>query len=229
MARFIDLQAEDGVVFPAWTAQPDGPVRGAVVIAQEIFGVNAHIRAVTERFASRGFYAIAPALFNRVDSNVELGYDADSVQRGRALKALSEALPGEGVLQDIRAAAQWVQRESGHKVGMVGFCWGGLVTWRAAERVTELSAAVAYYGGGMTSALEAGRRPRCPVQTHFARQDAHIPLEEVLAFSQLQPEVQVHLYEADHGFNCDQRASYDQPSAIQAKDRTLAFLDQHLS
>lgn len=228
MGKLIDLQAADGTVLPAWTAQPDGPVRGAVVVAQEIFGVNAHIRAVTERFASRGFYAIAPALFSRVDTNVELGYDEESVQRGRALKALTEALPGEGVLQDIRAAAQWAQAKSGKKVGMVGFCWGGLVTWRAAERVTELSAAVAYYGGGITSALEVGRRPRCPVQTHFARQDTHIPLAEVVAFTQLQPDVQVHLYEADHGFNCDQRASYDQPSAIQAKDRTLAFLDQYL-
>lgn len=228
MGKLIDLQAEDGTAVPAWTAQPDGPVRGAVVVAQEIFGVNSHIRAVTERFASRGFYAIAPALFSRVDGNVELGYDDESIQRGRALKALTEALPGEGVLQDIRAAARWAQTQSGKKVGMVGFCWGGLVAWRAAERVTELSAAVAYYGGGITSALEAGRRPRCPVQMHFARQDAHIPLTEVMAFSQVQPDVQMHLYDADHGFNCDQRASYDQASAIQAKDRTLAFLDQYL-
>ena len=229
MGSFIDVVSADGAVIPAWVARPDGAVRGAVVVAQEIFGVNAHIRAVTDRFAARGFLAIAPALFTRLDFDVQLGYSADDMARGRALKSQAEALPGEGVLQDIRAAAQWAHSEAGKPVGMVGFCWGGLLTWRAAERVRELSAAVCYYGGGMTSTLEQGRRPACPVLAHFGRQDAWIPVDEVLAFSQAQPNVQVHLYEADHGFNCDQRASYDQASAIQAKDRTLAFFDQHLA
>lgn len=228
MGSFIDLHAADGATVPAWVAQPDGPVRGAVVVAQEIFGVNAHIRAVTDRFAARGFWAIAPALFTRLDFDVQLGYSEEDMARGKALKAQAEGLPGEGVLQDIRAAAQWVQQQSDAKVGMVGFCWGGLLTWRAAERVRELSAAVCYYGGGMTQPIEVGRQPRCPVIAHFGRHDPWIPLEEVLAFSQAQPAVQVHIYDADHGFNCDQRASYDQHSAIQAKDRTLSFLDQHL-
>lgn len=228
MGSVIHLQAADGTQVPAWLAQPQGDVRGAVVVAQEIFGVNSHIRHVTERFAARGFWALAPQLFARLRPDVELGYDAQSMAAGKALKADAEALPGEGVLQDIRAAAQWLQQESGQRVGMVGFCWGGLLTWRAAERVTELSAAVCYYGGGMTTALEAGRQPRCPVLAHFGREDAWIPVPEVLAFSHTQSGVQVHLYEADHGFNCDQRASYDQASAIQAKDRTLAFFDQHL-
>ena len=228
MGSFIDLVSADGVTVPAWVAQPDGAVRGAVVVAQEIFGVNAHIRAVADRFAARGFLAIAPALFTRLDFDVQLGYGPEDMERGKALKSLAEDLPGEGVLQDIRAAAQWARRTAGKPVGMVGFCWGGLLTWRAAERVRELSAAVCYYGGGMTSTLEQGRRPGCPVMAHFGRQDPWIPVDEVLAFSQAQPGVQVHLYDADHGFNCDQRASYDQASAIQAKDRTLAFFDQHL-
>ena len=227
-ARIL-LQAADGVTLSAWTAAPQGPARGAVIVAQEIFGVNTHIRMVTERFAARGFWAMAPDLFARVQPEVQLGYDAAGVAQGRKLKASVEALPGEGVLQDLRVAAQWLQRNAGMPVGIVGFCWGGLLAWRAAERVSELSAAVTYYGGGMTSPMERGRRPHCPVMTHFGRNDPLIPLEEVIAFHHAQPGVQLHVYEADHGFNCDQRASYDQPSAIQAKDRTLAFFDQHLN
>lgn len=229
MGQFVQLTAADGTEIPAWVAQPDGPVRGALVVAQEIFGVNAHIRNVTDRMAARGFLAIAPALFTRLEPDVQLGYDAESMARGKALKAAAEALPDEGVLQDVRAAAQWAQqRVGGQKVGMVGFCWGGLLTWRAANLVDELGAAVCYYGGGMTVEPEVLRTPLVPVLAHFGARDAHISIESVMAFSALHPEVQVHVYEADHGFNCDQRASFDQISAIQAKDRTLAFFDQHL-
>lgn len=228
MGQFVQLLAQDGTQIPAWVAEPEGPVRGAVVVAQEIFGVNAHIRAVTDRLAARGFVAIAPALFTRLEFDVQLGYDAAGMQHGKALKAAAEALPGEGVLQDIRAAAQWAQERSGGKVGVVGFCWGGLLTWRAAEQVQELSAAVCYYGGGMTVPPETARQPRVPVLAHFGTQDAFISVESVQAFSQAHPQVQVHLYDADHGFNCDQRGSYDDASAVQAKDRTLAFFDQHL-
>ncbi len=228
MGQFVQLMAADGVQIPAWVAQPDGPVRGALVVAQEIFGVNAHIRAVTDRLAARGFVAIAPALFTRLEPDVELGYDAEGMARGKALKAAAEALPGEGVLQDIRAAAQWVQQSSGERVGMLGFCWGGLLTWRAAQQLDELSAAVCYYGGGMTVAPDMARTPRIPVMAHFGTLDAHISVNSVQAFSHAHPSVQVHLYEADHGFNCDQRGSYDDISAVQAKDRTLAFFDQHL-
>lgn len=228
MGQFVQLMAADGVQIPAWVAQPDGPVRGALVVAQEIFGVNAHIRAVTDRLAARGFVAIAPALFTRLEPDVELGYDAEGMARGRALKAAAEALPGEGVLQDIRAAAQWVQQSSGERVGMLGFCWGGLLTWRAAQQLNELSAAVCYYGGGMTVAPDMARTPRIPVMAHFGTLDEHISVDSVQAFSHAHPSVQVHLYEADHGFNCDQRGSYDDISAVQAKDRTLVFFDQHL-
>lgn len=228
MGQFVQLMAQDGVEIPAWVAQPEGPVRGALVVAQEIFGVNAHIRAVTDRLAARGFVAIAPALFTRLERDVDLGYDAEGMARGKALKAAAEALPGEGVQQDIRAAAQWLQQSSGERVGMVGFCWGGLLTWRAAAQLTELSAAVCYYGGGMTVSPDIDRVPRIPVLAHFGARDAHISLDSVQAFSLVQPNVQVHVYDADHGFNCDQRGSYDHISAVQAKDRTLAFFDQHL-
>lgn len=228
MGQFVQLIAQDGTQIPAWVAQPEGAVRGAVVVAQEIFGVNAHIRAVTDRLAARGFVAIAPALFTRLEFDVQLGYDAEGMARGKALKAAAEALPGEGVLQDVRAAAQWAQARSGGKVGMVGFCWGGLLTWRAAALVEELSAAVCYYGGGMTVPPEIARTPRVPVMAHFGKEDAFISVDSVQAFSHAHPQAQVHLYEADHGFNCDQRGSYDDISAVQAKDRTLAFFDQHL-
>lgn len=227
MGHWVELVAQDGAVVPAWVAQPEGPVRGALVVAQEIFGVNAHIRAVTERMAARGFLAIAPALFSRIEADVDLGYDAESMTRGKALKAAVEALPSEGVMQDIRAAAQWAQQHSGGPVGMVGFCWGGLLTWRAANLVDEVAAAVCYYGGGMTVAPELQRSPHVPVMAHFGKWDAHISLESVMVFNHVHPEVQVHVYEADHGFNCDQRGSYDDTSAVQAKDRTLAFFDQH--
>lgn len=229
MGAWVQLKAADGVEIPAWVAQPEGPVRGAVVVAQEIFGVNGHIRSVTERFAARGFWAIAPALFHRAQPEVELGYTPDDMKQGMGYKTAIDGM-GDAALTDLRAAAQWVAQESGgQKVGMVGFCWGGLLTWRAAAQMPELSAAVSYYGGGMTTEGERVRQPQCPVMAHFGKLDTHIPMDGVLEFVQTQPEVQVHLYEAQHGFNCDVRGSYDEASAVQAKDRTLAFFDTHLA
>ena len=228
MGHFVQLTAPDGVQIPAWLAQPDGAVRGAIVVAQEIFGVNSHIRAVTDRLAARGFVAIAPALFSRLEFDVQLGYDAADMAQGKQLKAAAEALPGEGVLQDVRAAVQWLKDQGHQKVGMVGFCWGGLLTWRAASWEGVIDAAVCYYGGGMTVPPEIARQPKAPVLAHFGEHDAFISQASVQAFSSAHPQVQVHVYDADHGFNCDQRSSYDQSSAIQAKDRTLVFFDQHL-
>lgn len=227
-AQWVRLYAQDGFAFDAWVARPEGPLRGAVVVAQEIFGVNSHIRAVAERMAARGFLAIAPDLFARIEPGFDRGYTQEDVAAGLAYKMKTDAMP-QAIMQQLRAAAQWALTQQPCKVGMLGFCWGGLLTWRAAEQLPELSAAVCYYGGGMTSAPEMARQPKCPVQAHFGRQDALLPLEGVLTFAQRHPEVQVHLYDADHGFNCEQRASYDDSSALQAKDRTLQFFDQHLA
>ena len=227
-AQWTALTAADGHTFKAWTAPAQGRLRGAVVVAQEIFGVNSHIRAVTERLAARGFLAIAPDLFSRFAPGVDIGYSQAEIAKGMDYKTQAEALPAPGVLQDVQAAAQWAQAQADCRVGMVGFCWGGLVTWRAAAQLPELSAAVCYYGGGMTKPAERQRQAQCPVLAHFGRHDPIIPLDEVQLFAQTQPQVQVHVYEADHGFNCDQRASYDDASAVQAKDRTLAFFDQYL-
>ena len=144
MGQFVDLKSADGFVLPAWVAEPDTAPRGAVVVLQEIFGVNSHIRAVADRFAARGYLAVAPATFHRVKPGVELGYTADDMQAGMELKAAVEALPAPGVMPDIQAAIDYAAQRSGRKVGIVGFCWGGLLTWRAACTLTGLSAAVPY-------------------------------------------------------------------------------------
>ncbi|MEO7400158.1 MAG: dienelactone hydrolase family protein [Polaromonas sp.] len=228
MGQFTNLSAADGFSVPAYVAQPAGKPRGAVVVVQEIFGVNSHIRAVADRFAEQGYLAVAPATFERVKPGVELGYlDAD-MNAGFALKTAVDALPGAGVLQDIQAAIAHAAAASGGKVGIVGFCWGGLLTWRAACTLKGLSAAVPYYGGGITSEQEIARQPRCPVMAHFGDQDHWIPMEGIQAFSKAHPEVEVHVYPANHGFNCDQRGSYNEAAATLARERTLAFFAAHL-
>jgi len=229
MGQFVDLTSSDGVKVPAWVATPDGAPKGAVVVLQEIFGVNSHIRAVADRFAARGFLAVAPATFHRVQSGVELGYTAEDMQAGMGLKAAVEALPAPGVMPDIQAAIDYAAAQSGGKVGIVGFCWGGLLTWRSASTLTGLSAAVPYYGGGVTTPDEAARTPQVPVLAHFGERDHWIPVDSVQAFARAQPGVEVHIYAADHGFNCDQRGSYDEAAAMVARDRTLAFFDRHLA
>jgi carboxymethylenebutenolidase len=230
MANYIELTAVDGFTFPAYEARPAGQAKGAVVVLQEIFGVNAHIRAVVEGFAADGYLAVAPATFHRVKPGVELGYTPDDVAAGVALKAAVEGLPPPGVLPDIQAAIAYAaQAGSTGKVGLVGYCWGGLLVWRAACALSGVSAAVPYYGGGMTTAAEVARTPRCPVLAHFASQDPSIPLAGVEAFKHAHPDVQVHLYPASHGFNCDHRSAYDASAAALARERTLAFLTQHLA
>ena len=228
MGQFTNLKAADGFTVPAYVAQPAGKPRGAVVVLQEIFGVNSHIRAVADRFAEQGYLAVAPATFERVKPGVELGYlDAD-MGAGSGLKTAVDALPGAGVLQDIQAAIDHAAQASGGKVGIVGFCWGGLLTWRAACLLKGLSAAVPYYGGGITSEDEIARQPQCPVMAHFGDQDHWIPMEGIQAFSKAHPEVEVHVYPASHGFNCDQRGSYNEAAARLARERTLAFFAARL-
>lgn len=228
MAKYVSLTGSDGFVVPAWVAEPTGPARGTVVVLQEIFGVNAHIRDVTERWARAGYLAVAPALFARVQADVDLGYGAGDMAQAKALKAAAEALPGAGVLVDIQAAIDYAGARGAGPVAVLGFCWGGLLAWRAACTVPGLAAAVCYYGGGMTTPVESARTPRCPVLAHFGRLDAFISEASVQQFAAAQPQVQVHLYEADHGFHCDQRGAYDAAAAASAHERTLAFLAQHL-
>lgn len=227
MSNWIDLKAADGFVFPSYIAQPVGKPKAAVVVLQEIFGVNSHIRSVADGYAAQGYLAVAPSTFHRVKPGVDLGYSPDDMSAGSALKAAVEALPAPGVLQDIQAAINHAAQAG--KVGVVGYCWGGLLTWRSACLLNGISAAAPYYGGGMTTELEAARQPRCPVLAHFGDQDHWIPNDTVAAFKAAQPRVEVQVYNANHGFNCDQRGSYNEAAAKLALQRTLAFFDQYLS
>lgn len=227
MGQFIDLTAKDGFTFPAYVAEPKGTPKGAVVVLQEIFGVNSHIRSVADGYAAEGYLAVAPSTFQRTKPGVELGYSDEDMKAGSALKAAAEALPKPGVLQDIQAAVDYAARAG--KVGIVGYCWGGLLTWRAAAEVSGLSAAAPYYGGGMTTPEESVLEPQVPVLAHFGDNDHWIPLDTVDAFKKAHPDVEVHVYACGHGFNCEQRGSYNAEAAELAKDRTLAFFAKHLA
>jgi carboxymethylenebutenolidase len=222
----ITLTAADGFRSSAYVCAPPHAPRGAIVVLQEIFGVNSHIRAVADRYAAAGYLAVAPATFDRVEPGVQLGYAPEDMKRGSGLKAAVEALPSPGVLQDIQAAVDFAT--SAGRVGIVGYCWGGLLAWRAAGQVTGLSAAVTYYGGGMTMGSERSRKPAVPTMAHFGDQDAHITLESVKAFEQAHPEVEVHLYEANHGFNCDQRGAWNAGAAATALERSLFHFGKHV-
>ena len=228
MGSLVDLKSKDGFTFPAYIAEPAGAPRGAIVVVQEIFGVNSHIRSVADRVAQSGYLAIAPATFARVKAGVELGYTDADMQAGFALKMAVDELPAPGVLQDLQAAIDEGAKRTGGKVGIVGFCWGGLLTWRAACELNGLAAAVPYYGGGITTAQEIARTPLCPVMAHFGNKDHWIPLDTVEAFKQAHPEVEAFVYEADHGFNCDQRGSFDTAASAAARARTQAFFAKHL-
>ena len=228
MGSFTNLTAADGFVCPAYAAQPAGKPRGAIIVVQEIFGVNAHIRAVADGYAAAGYLAVAPSTFARVKADVELGYAEADMSEGFGYKTAVEALPAPGVMAHLQAAIDYAGNTGGGKVGIVGYCWGGLLTWRAACLLSGLAAAAPYYGGGMTAPAEAARAPTVPVLAHFGDQDGGIPLETVHAFQNAQPAVQVQVYAANHGFNCDHRASYNAEAATLALERTLAFFAQHV-
>jgi len=222
----ITLTAADGFESSAYLSEPAHAPKGAIVVLQEIFGVNSHIRGVADRYAAVGYLAIAPSTFDRVEPGVQLGYTPQDMKRGSGLKAAVEALPAPGVLRDIQAAVDFAA--SAGKVGIVGYCWGGLLVWRSAEQVTGLAAAVSYYGGGMTAGTEPSREPAVPTMAHFGDQDTHITIDSVKAFGQKHPEVEVHLYAANHGFNCEQRGAYDANAAAAALERTLYHFGKYV-
>ncbi|MEP6790234.1 MAG: dienelactone hydrolase family protein [Ramlibacter sp.] len=226
MGSFIELKAADGVTFPAYVAKPSLKARGAVVVLQEIFGVNAHIKAVADGYAAKGYLAVAPSTFHRVKADVDLGYTPEDIKVGADLKAAVEALPAPGVLQDIQAAVDYAAQAG--KVGIVGYCYGGLLSWRSVCMLNGLSAAAPYYGGGMTSPEEIARKPKAPTMVHFGETDHIIPMDTVRAFEKAHPEVEVHIYAAGHGFNCDHRASYSAGPAATALERTLDHFARHL-
>ena len=221
MGRMIEIDAADGFRLAAYRAEPAGTPRGGLVVVQEIFGVNGHVRSVCDGYANDGYLAIAPALFDRYERGIEIGYTPDDIARGRELKAKASI---DNALVDVTAARDLAA--SAGKVGVVGYCWGGYVTWMAAARVAGFACAIPYYGGGMLEAV--GEKPRCPVLCHFGERDAVSPVDGVRKFAAAHPEVEVHIYAADHGFNCDARGSYDAAAAKLARERTLAFLRRHV-
>jgi carboxymethylenebutenolidase len=221
MGHWIELKPEGAGPIRAWRADPEGRPLGGIVVIQEIFGVNSHIRAVTDRFAVSGYLAVAPAVFEHVEPGFDVGYDPESRTRGMAIAGKMDR---EQTQRDIAAAIE-VARQGG-KAGIVGYCLGGTVAWAAASRLPGLSAAVGYYGGGILALKDA--KPSIPVMLHFGEKDEHIPVAGVRELAALYRDIPVHVYPAGHGFNCDQRESYDAPSAALAWTRTLEFFGKHL-
>lgn len=212
----VRVQASDGHELDAYEVYPPG-ARGAVVVVQEIFGVNPHICSMVDRFAALGYRALAPALFDRVERGVSLDYDAAGVERGRELAGSIKWGPA---MTDLAAAVGHVAATG--PVGVVGYCFGGSLAWRAAAEL-EVSAAVGYYGGQVFELIDLA--PRRPVMLHFGERDHAIPLDQVAAVSARYPQAPVHVYpDAGHGFNCDARGSYDPVSAAIAWGRTVQFL-----
>lgn len=222
----IRLTAADGHTFDTYVAEPEGDARGAIVVIQEIFGVNSHIREVADGFAAAGYVAVAPALYDRVEAGVDLGYEPDDIQSGlqyRAKIALADTLA------DLAAAAGEARtRAGGGRVGAVGYCWGGMLASAAAQHLgASIDAAVGYYGGGIPSLLDAS--PAVPLLLHFAENDHAIPLSDVEQVRAAWPAVAVHVYpDAQHGFNCDQRGSYQPQASRVALSRTLRFFFEEL-
>ncbi|CAN5459176.1 dienelactone hydrolase family protein [soil metagenome] len=218
---FINLTASDGHDFDAYVAEPKGTPRGALVVLQEIFGVNSHIQSVVDGFAADGYLAIAPAIFDRTEKNVDLGYEGDDMTKARALMG---QLDIDKTLLDVQASIDYAAKAG--KVGVVGYCLGGRLAWLAACQLNGLSAAVTYYGGGMPAL--AHLKARVPVLAHFGENDHGIPLVTVEEFRGKQPDVKVELYPAGHGFSCDARAAYEQASAKLARERTIDFFNAHI-
>lgn len=221
MSHILRLESSDGHGLDAYHAPAAGERRGGLVVVQEVFGVNAHIRAVCDRFAAEGFEALAPALFDRLRPGVSLDYDEAGIAQGRELVV---ELGWDRALLDVDAAATAL-RASG-KVGVVGYCWGGSLTFLAGCRL-EVDAAVVYYGRHIVDFLD--ERPRCPMMMHFGEEDALIPLDAVAHIGATYPNVPIHVYEdAGHGFNCEHRADFRPEAAERARRRTLDFFARHL-
>lgn len=223
MSEFVTLTAADGHELSAYVARPQGEPIGGLVVVQEIFGVNAHIRSVADGYARDGFVAVAPALFDRIERGVELAYEGADLQR--AMTFIPKLIP-EAALADVGAAIDFANASTGKKAGVIGYCFGGTIAWLAAAR-HHPAAAVGYYGGRISN--YASEPLFAPVMLHFGQLDTHIPQEEVEKIQTAHPEVLVFSYDAGHGFNCDARSSYNPAAAAQARERSLAFLKENLA
>ena len=219
MGQDITLTASDGHKLGAYLCEAEGECKGSVIVVQEIFGVNVHIRDVGERYAALGYKTIAPALYDRQERDFETGYEPDDIARGRDFKAgANENL--NGVMADMDAAYAAVSDMG--KVAVTGFCWGGFVVWLAACRM-NIQAAAGYYGGGIIDFID--EKPKCPTILHFGERDHSISLDDVDVIANSHPDVAVNIYEADHGFHCDMRGSFDPRAANIAGMRTIRLFD----
>jgi carboxymethylenebutenolidase len=221
MGQTITLKAKDGHSFGAYRADPEGKPRGAMVVIQEIFGVNHHIKNVADRYAALGFVAIAPQVFDRAEKNFETGYDQPSMEKGRAARG---KITNEQLLMDTQAAIDAVK--SAGKVGIIGYCMGGSVAFLSACKLDGLSAAVGYYGGAVAAASD--EKPRIPTMLHFGDQDQSIPMTDVDKIKKARPETPVYVYHAGHGFHCDERASFNAEAAQVAACRSQEFFAKHM-
>ena len=220
MGSTITLKAADGFSLSACTAGSASAKAGLVVI-QEIFGVNHHMRDMADRFAASGYYVCAPALFDRVEKGVELGYTPDDIAKGRDYRM---KLDDKQVILDVEAAAGFLGAK---KLGIVGYCFGGTVSWWGATRTTKFAGASCWYGGGIAGTKD--ERPNCPVQMHFGEKDASIPMSDVEAVRAAQPKAESYVYMgAQHGFGCDERGSFSKPDYDLAQKRTLEFFAKNL-
>ena len=222
MSDRVHLKAEDGHELEAYVAKPVGEPIAGLVVVQEIFGVNAHIRSVADGFAKDGFLAIAPALFDRYERGMELDYQGEDLKKAMSLVP---KLNVDNAVRDTAAALDYVRSQTGKKCGVIGYCFGGTIAWLAATRL-KADAAVGYYGGRI--GLFAAETPTAAVMLHFGRKDQHIPREEVDTVAKAHPEVEIYWYDAGHGFNCNPRSSYDPESAEVARRRSLQFLNKYL-
>jgi carboxymethylenebutenolidase len=224
MSETVTVKANDGHELDVYVARPVGePIAGLVVI-QEIFGVNRHIRSIADGYAKDGFLAVAPALFDRIEKGVELAYDGPDGQKGMALM---QKLDLSNTLIDVDAALAYVRQQTGKKSGVIGYCMGGLLAWLSATRL-HTDVAVGYYAGRIGN--YAQETSHVPVQLHFGKLDTHIPAEQVDKVKTAHPEVEIYWYDgAGHGFNCDMRASFNADAAVLARGRALKFLEQHLT
>ena len=221
MQESVVLTASDGHQRDAYRVRPSTRRKGGIVVIQEVFGVNEHIRELCERCAAEGYEAIAPALFDRVRPRVTLPYDDAGIVEGREL---ATAIGWDKPMLDIRAAAKAIDPDG--RVGAVGYCWGGSWAWLAGCRL-DIACCVCYYGRHIPDLLD--ETPRCPVIMHFGSEDSSIPPENIEKIRQAYPDIPIYVYEgAGHGFNCDHRASYNAEAAALARKRTLAFFAEHL-
>lgn len=221
MNQFIKITSQDGHVFSAYQSLPQGQAKGGIIILQEIFGVNRHIREVCDDYAAAGWSVLAPALFDRAEADVQLDYDSDEIARGLSLKEKVDALAETDIVACL------AKFPADLKTAVIGYCWGGSLAWRMACRHDGLDAAVSYYGGEVPKLKK--EQPRCVVQAHFGRQDASIPMEGVDAFMAARPDVGVFIYDADHGFNCTHREQYNADAAAEARKRVDEFLARNLT